>query len=56
MGRKLFDYVIGNPPYQEAYERQSSGANSVYPESVKVKRDKTALQEQENSQPRRCCG
>ena len=25
-----FDFIIGNPPYQEAYEGQSSGANSVY--------------------------
>lgn len=25
-----FDFVIGNPPYQEAYEGQSSGANSIY--------------------------
>mgnify|MGYP002580035059 CR=1 FL=1 len=30
MGKKLFDYVIGNPPYQEDYEGESSGANSVY--------------------------
>ena len=25
-----FDYVIGNPPYQEMYNGNSSGANSVY--------------------------
>ena len=25
-----FDYIIGNPPYQEAYVGESSGANSVY--------------------------
>ena len=25
-----FDFIIGNPPYQEAYEGQSSGANSIY--------------------------
>ena len=30
MGKKLFDYVIGNPPYQEDYDGESSGANSVY--------------------------
>ncbi len=25
-----FDYVIGNPPYQESYQGDSNGANSVY--------------------------
>lgn len=25
-----FDFVIGNPPYQEAYDGNSSGANSIY--------------------------
>ena len=25
-----FDFVIGNPPYQEEYKGESSGANSVY--------------------------
>lgn len=31
MGKgKLFDYVIGNPPYQESYKGDSTGANSVY--------------------------
>lgn len=25
-----FDFVIGNPPYQEAYNEESSGANSIY--------------------------
>ena len=27
---KLFDFAIGNPPFHEAYEGESSGANSVY--------------------------
>lgn len=30
MGEKLFDYVIGNPPYQESYQGNSTGSNSVY--------------------------
>ena len=30
MGKKLFDYVIGNPPYQEEYNGSSSGKNSIY--------------------------
>lgn len=30
MEKKLFDYVIGNPPYQESYQGDSTGANSVY--------------------------
>ena len=25
-----FDFVIGNPPYQEMYEGESTGANSIY--------------------------
>lgn len=30
MGKKLFNYSIGNPPYQESYQGDSTGANSVY--------------------------
>lgn len=30
MGKKLFDFSIGNPPYQESYQGDSTGANSVY--------------------------
>ena len=30
MGRKLFDYVIGNPPYQEDVENDGDRANPVY--------------------------
>ena len=29
-GSMKFDFIIGNPPYQEAYEGESSGANSIY--------------------------
>ncbi len=30
MGEKLFNYIIGNPPYQEEYEGTSTGKNSIY--------------------------
>ena len=30
MGKKLFDYVIGNPPYQEDIENKGDRANPVY--------------------------
>ncbi len=30
MGKKLFDYVIGNPPYQEDTQAQGDRANPVY--------------------------
>lgn len=30
MGKKLFDYVIGNPPYQEDVENDGDRANPVY--------------------------
>ena len=30
MGKKLFDYVIGNPPYQEDVENKGDRANPVY--------------------------
>lgn len=30
MSKKLFDFLIGNPPYQESYQGESTGANSVY--------------------------
>lgn len=30
MSKKLFDFAIGNPPYQESYQGDSTGANSVY--------------------------
>ena len=30
MGKKLFDYVIGNPPYQEDRQGDSNTATPVY--------------------------
>lgn len=30
MGKKLFDYVIGNPPYQEETQNEGDRANPVY--------------------------
>lgn len=30
MGKKLFDYVIGNPPYQETTESDSTRMPPVY--------------------------
>lgn len=30
MGKKLFDYVIGNPPYQENVENEGDRANPIY--------------------------
>ncbi len=41
--------IVGGLESEGSYVR-------FYPESVKVKQSKTALQVQENSQPKRCCG
>lgn len=30
MGKKLFDYVIGNPPYQDDIKKDGDRANPVY--------------------------
>ena len=30
MGKKLFDYVIGNPPYQEEKQGDSNTATPIY--------------------------
>ena len=30
MGKKLFDYVIGNPPYQEETESDSTRKPPIY--------------------------
>ena len=30
MSKKIFDFAVGNPPYQESYKGGSTGANSVY--------------------------
>lgn len=30
MGKKMFDYVIGNPPYQEDTENKGDRPNPIY--------------------------